>query len=252
MKDRERYRTLGVIERFAISVGFLVLGLVITKTLAALLLTLLLLLTLKLQAVSWQSLFHFLRIPLTFAFLGLLSIVLVLGADTPNTLWVISRHYLPLSITVESLQMAEIVLWRVLNTLLALYFLIATTTPKEKNALADKLHIPKSLVELGILSFRYIQLLDKRQREIRMAQRLRLGYASYRKSFRSVVLLLSTVFVHSIITFRMNHQALRTRGYTGVLHYTDTKVFPKDSVWFVVMIFVIVVCVLIFYKSYVL
>lgn len=247
-EDRFLFRKIGVIERFAVTVGFLVLSLVVTNSLPAFILTLLLFLWLKVKGVTWLSIFTFLRIPLAFAFFGLLGIVLVLSVSQPDTLWVISREYIPLSITEESLGKAKVVLWRSLNSLLSLYVIIATTSSQEKKALADKLQIPPSVIELGVLSFRYIQLLDKKKQQIATAQRLRLGYVSYRKAFRSSVLLLSTVFIYSLFAFRLNHQALLTRGYTGRLHYSSTDLLPKDRWWFVALVCVAVVSLLICYQ----
>lgn len=246
--NRLFFRKLGVIEHFAVTVGFLVLSLVITNSLPAFILMLVLFLWLKVWGIAWRSIFVFLRIPLAFAFFGLLGIVLVMSVSHADTLWVISRKYVPLSITVESLEKAKIVLWRSLNSLLSLYILIATTSSQEKKALADKLHIPSGIIELGILSFRYIQLLDKKKQQIVTAQRLRLGYVSYTKAFRSSVLLLSTVFIYSLSAFRLNHQALLARGYTGTLHYSSADLLPKDRWWFVALVFVSVVSLLVCYQ----
>ncbi len=115
MKQPQKKIPLGVLEQFTISLGFLVLSMVITKTIPALLLTFSLLLYLSVKKVYLRQLLRFLRIPLAFAIIGLLSIVLVLNADENNSVFTISERYIPLSITVESLKRGEIVLWRVPN-----------------------------------------------------------------------------------------------------------------------------------------
>lgn len=241
---------LGIIERFVLVVGFLVLSLVLTEMPIAPLLTLVLFFLLKIEKLSWRSIFYFLRIPLAFVVVGLLSIILVLSASEPNTVLLISRKYIPLSITIESLKMGEVVLWRAINALLSLYLLIATTTPKEKNQLAIKLNLPQEIIELGILSFRYIQLLDTKKQQIQLAQRLRLGYTSYRKSFQSTVLLLSTVFIYSASAFRLNHQALLSRGYNGRLYYASDDDFPTDRWWLILTVLVVVALLIFMYKCY--
>lgn len=250
MQSRLWYKRLGVIEQFAIAVAFLVLSLVLTKTLPAFLLMLFILAFLKWNKIKWRELYLFLRIPFVFAFVGLLSIVLVLNAEGSDAIWVLSERYIPLSITEASLQKGEVVLWRAFNSLLSLYIFIAMFSPQEKGYLLAKLRVPQSLVELGVLSFRYIQLLGKKKQEILIAQRLRLGYIGYRRSFRSTVLLLSTVFIYSISAFRMNHQALLTRGYTGTLHYGFAEDFPKDRIWVLLLVFCAVVAVLIVYNVF--
>lgn len=250
MKSKRNYMRLGIIERFTTTLGLLCLSLVVTKTYAALFLVLFLLIVLKLQGVRWYSLFRFLRIPVSFVLLGLVSIMLVLGTEAPDAVFLISKRYIPLSITESSLHDAEVVLWRALNALLSLYFFIGTTTVKEKSALAGKLRIPNSLVELGILSFRYIQLLEQKGKEIRCAQRLRLGYISYRSSFQSTVMLLSTVFLQSMVAFQTNHQALLTRGYTGTLYYRNASHLPKDRKWFIILTIACVVLLLFCYKIF--
>ncbi len=251
MREEKHRLMLGVIERFVITAGFLLLSLVVIHSYAALALTLLLFFYLRFEAVSWRSLLRFLRIPIAFALMGLISIILVLGTNEPDTVLLISKGKIPLSITAESLQRGEIVFWRAFNALLSLYILIGTTTVKEKNALADKLRIPNFLVELSVLSFRYIHLLDRKKKEIIIAQELRLGYSSYRKSFRSVVLLLSSVFIYSISTFRKNYQALLTRGYSGKLYYIGNyENLPKDRWWLIVLILLSVFALLTLYQIF--
>lgn len=250
MEPKRSYICLGVVERFIITLCFLCLSLAVTRTSPAFFLALILLMALKLHAVPWRSLLHFLRIPLAFALLGLVSIVLVLGTEFRDTVVIISETYVPLSITKSSLQNAEVVLWRAINALLSLYFFIGTTTVKEKSALAGKLHIPNSLIELGVLSFRYIQVLEKKGKEIKQAQRLRLGYVSYRRAFQSIVLLLSTVFLQSMVAFQMNHQALLTRGYTGTLYYRNSNNLPRDRKWLVLLIIVCTIVLLFCYKTF--
>lgn len=247
--QKSKQNSLGIMERFAIASSSLLLSLVITQTLSALLLSLSLLFLLIWQRISVYSLLQFLRIPLIFALLGLLSIVLVLGSEAQGTVFIISKQ-LPLSITESSLESGKIVMWRSLNCLLSLYFIIATTTLNEKIALTNKLFIPKPLVELGILSFRYIHLLEKKRKEILIAQRLRLGYSSYWKSLRSVAMLLSTIFIFSIHTFRMNYQALLLRGYTGQLLYNNSNNSQKDRAWFIILTLFITSFLILSYKFY--
>lgn len=256
MRKKQRSKTtlpfqLGVLEKLGISLSFLILSLVLTRDIFALFLMLTIWGGLLCYNISIKNVLLFLRIPLIFAFLGLLSIILVLEANENNALWIISQKHIQLSITSKSLAEGKVVLWRVINSLLSLYTLIATTTPIEKNLIAEKLHIPKPLIELGVLSFRYIQILEKKKQEIQTAQRLRLGYVSYKKSFYSSTLLLSTIFVYSINTFRINHQALLCRGYSGTLHHSpDITTFAKDRWSVLSALAIFTTLVLVFYQMY--
>lgn len=240
---------LGILEKFTLSISFLVMSLVIIRDMFAFILMLCLLSFLLFYNIKLKEILRFLRIPLIFAFFGLLSIILVLGTNENDAFWVISSKYIPLSITNESLAEGKTVLWRVLNSLFSLYILIATTSPIEKNTIAEKLHIPKSLIELGVLSFRYIQILEKKKREIMTSQRLRLGYSSYRKSFNSLALLLSTIFIYSITAFRTNYQALICRGYNGSLYHSpDITNLPKDRWWVLLTFTILTIFILVFYQ----
>ncbi len=244
MSNKNLHNAVGIIERFTIAVAFLVLSLVLTQTVPALLLALSLLIFLRFQNVNWRDLLLFLRIPFVFAFVGLLSIVLVLNANAEDTVCTLSDKYIPLSITQASLMQGQVVLWRAFNSLLSLYIFIAMFTSQEKSVLVRKLRVPQPLVELGVLSFRYIQLLGRKKEEILIAQRLRLGYVGYRRSFHSTVLLLSSVFIYSISAFRMNHQALLTRGYTGTLHYGGAEDSKADRLWLILLVVAITVLIL--------
>ncbi|PVX52167.1 cobalt/nickel transport system permease protein [Balneicella halophila] len=248
--NRKSSLKLSIVERFTFTVGLLTMSLVMTETPIAPILSIVLILFLKAERIGWLQILRFLLIPLVFIAVGLISIVLVLGVDEPDTVFVISKKYIPLSITLESLRMGEVVLWRSFNALLSLYFLIATTTPKEKNLLAIKLHLPQEMVELGILSYRYIQVLQKKKEEIRLAQQLRLGYTSYRKSFRSTALLLSTVFIYSAYAFRLNHQALLTRGYNGQLYFNSENNATVERWWLIVLFILLGATLILTYNYY--
>lgn len=256
MRKRKRDKTtfpfqLGVLEKLSSSLSFLILSLVITRDIFALFLMFGIVGFLLCYNIKIKNILLFLRIPLIFALLGLLSIILVLEANEHNALWIISQKHIQLSITSQSLAEGKVVLWRVINSLLSLYTLIATTTTIEKNVLAEKLHIPKPLIELGVLSFRYIQILDKKKHEIQTAQRLRLGYHSYKQAFHSSTLLLSTIFIYSITTFRTHHQALLCRGYQGTLyHSTDITTLARDRWWVLSALVIFTTLVLVFYRMY--
>lgn len=228
----------GLWEKLSIFIGVLFLALTKTNGFTPLVLTaLLLIFILIIQKTPFRQLIRFLRIPLFFALFGLFSIILTLGS-AENSIWVFSSKYISLSITNDSLFQTQTVAWRLLNSLLVFYTLIAYFTRDDFLKICEKTKLPIDLIELGVLSFRYINIVSQKAQEIRTAQQLRLGYTSYRISLNSFSLLLSSVFIYSSVFFKQNYQALICRGYDKQLYYPTKMHHRKDRWWLLIFIIV--------------
>lgn len=239
ISKKKEYLLLGLWEKFVFLFIFLILAITKTKEHTPIYIASVLFFYLFIvQKATIKSVLYFLRIPLFFALFGLLSIVIVLGISE-DAVWKLSLPYISLSITNESLLHTQTVAYRVFNSLLVFYGLVTSFNRDEYLHICKKLHIPSDLIELGVLSFRYVHILMNKAKEIHIAQQLRLGYVSYRISLSSFSLLLSSVFIYSTIFFRKNYQALLCRGYNKQLFY-PIQITAQPHRWWLIGSFFIV------------
>lgn len=77
---------------------------------------------------------------------------------------------------------------------------------------------PRTWVEIAMLMYRHIFTLFESASAVRAAQRVRLGYATWRQSIRSAGGLAGTVVLRAIDQAERTHEAMTARGYRGSLH----------------------------------
>ena len=100
----------------------------------------------------------------------------------------------------------------------AMYFLALSTPVTDLTLCLGRLHVPRLLVELMELIYRFIFVLSDTAASIRTAQASRLGYRGARRSLNSLGLLASQVFLRAWKRADRLYAALESRGYTGSLN----------------------------------
>lgn len=123
--------------------------------------------------------------------------------------------------TREGLNEALLLASRVLAGSASLFFIIFTTPTAAIFAAMRSLRIPALFVEMCMLIYRFLfVLIDEAERMLK-AQKIRLGYASYRRSFDSFALLASNLFLRSYLRSEHAFAALEARGYRGNLEFSE-------------------------------
>jgi len=123
--------------------------------------------------------------------------------------------------TREGLNEALLLASRVLAGTASLFFIIFTTPAAAIFAAMRSLKIPTLFVEMCMLIYRFLfVLIDEAERMLK-AQKVRLGYASYRQSFDSFALLASNLFLRSYLRAERAFTALEARGYRGDIEFSD-------------------------------
>lgn len=101
-----------------------------------------------------------------------------------------------------------------------LYFLYVTTPISELLGLLDKLHTPKLMTELMMMTYRFIFILINMAQQMKIAQNSRLGNINYKSSFRSLSVLASSLFVGAFVKSEQIYSAMESRGYSGDFAFT--------------------------------
>jgi cobalt/nickel transport system permease protein len=123
-------------------------------------------------------------------------------------------------------------------TLVTLLLVIQATAPLEVNLkAAHSLRLPGLLVQLALLTYRYVFVLADELRRLRIALRVR-GYRNRvrRHSYRTAGHLAGTLLVRGYERAERVGQAMRCRGFNGQFRsLTAFSTRPRDVVMFLVI-----------------
>ena len=122
------------------------------------------------------------------------------------------------NITETSLRHAGITALKAMNGLCAIRLAMCCLSFDEAMTIAKRMHLPDVLIELIVLSYRYLFGIKKAANEVMLAQRQRLGYASFKNGIRSFAAMLSAVFIKSLRLSMQNYQAMQVRAYNGWMY----------------------------------
>jgi cobalt/nickel transport system permease protein len=103
--------------------------------------------------------------------------------------------------------------------------------PSELLGLAARLRVPSVVIEIAMLTYRYLFLLTGEAARIRQAQTVRLGWVTWRRSLACAGELAGMVVVNAYDRSERVYQAMLVRGYTGNV-MTTVAVSPMQ--WWLV------------------
>ena len=170
-----------------------------------------------LGGLSPRVFLHFLKIPLVFLVVGCLTMVVGSyppGAPVLAALPVGGRLW---GVTAEGLLLGGRIFCKALGAIGCMYFLALNTPVTDLTIALERLHVPRLMVELMELIYRFIFVLSDTAAHIRVAQESRLGYRGWRCSLTSLGALASMVFLRAWRKADRIYTALESRGYTGSL-----------------------------------
>jgi cobalt/nickel transport system permease protein len=159
------------------------------------------------------------RLPLRWFLLRLsgvalfLSLFLVLLPLTmPGETWALG----PLRISQPGVRLAGLIVLKALTAVALVLFLLATAPFETTLKAAHALHVPSLLVQLLMLTYRYIHLLGDELHKLRIALRLR-GYRNRVSAhcYRTIGHVTGTLLVRSYERAERVGHAMRCRGFTG-------------------------------------
>lgn len=180
-------------------------------------------LTLFAGKVPLKVYLRYLLVPLGFLFTGCLVIAVQLSGSAYGE-WNLSLHFFYLCITRSSLAAAVRVFFQVLAGISTLYMLSFSTPVSELILVLEKLHLPKILLELMHLVYRYIFILLEVAWQMQAAAKARLGYQGFWKSCRTFSMTCGNLFLISMKKANCYYDAMLARGYQGRLEFlTEEK-----------------------------
>jgi len=160
-----------------------------------------------------KAYFKMYLLPMGFIALSIIAIIISISESDLNTIWSIKFLNIHLVIREHSLIRASVLLSRAFSALSCTYFLILTTPFNQLNKVLIKHKIPILLIELTMLTYRFIFILLEEIRGIYITQELRFGYDNLKNSYKSLGLLIRTLFFRIDKRYRDMIVSLESKGY---------------------------------------
>ena len=159
-------------------------------------------------------------IPLGFLILSILAILISFARED---VFLFSFKIFNIYIGVTELSIVNSIntISRVMGSLSATLFLALTTPLTDIIGVFKKIHIPTIMIELLVLTYRFIFIFLEEASEIRLSQEIRFGYSNFKNSLNSVSLLIRSLFLRVMLKYQDMIIALDTKLYDGEFKIGD-------------------------------
>lgn len=153
-------------------------------------------------------------VPLWFAVMGVMAILLLSGGGEVYWSWN-PFSWFSLSVTSESINESFFVFCRVIGGMSALIFIALTTPMTDLFIIMKQCRIPEVVVDLAMMIYRSIFIVMDHLVQTYHAQLMRLGYGTFRESINSFATLSGAVFIASWDAGEDFIRAMDARCYSG-------------------------------------
>ena len=128
--------------------------------------------------------------------------------------------------------------FRVAGGLSTQFFLVLTTPMTSILLILRKARVPKVLIEMSMLIYRYIFVFIEVMETMHTAQELRLGYSGLIKKLRSISLLIANLFIRTLEQGERTFTAMNARGYDGNIRVLEDLPKPSKTALIGIILFV--------------
>ncbi|MEW6356532.1 MAG: cobalt ECF transporter T component CbiQ [Planctomycetota bacterium] len=120
---------------------------------------------------------------------------------------------------------------RVLGAVSVVLLLSSVTPAYEIFRALRWFRVPNGWVEIAMLMYRYVFTLLDQTADVVAAQKVRLGYSTFRRSVASMGVLAGTVIVRSIDQATNTHEAMIARGYRNTMPFGPMPGMRAKDPW---------------------
>lgn len=152
--------------------------------------------------------------PFSFALVSVSVIILLSGGGNPFWSWS-PLPWLSFSITRGSINEGILVFSRVTGGMSALIFIALTTPMTDLFVVMRRCRVPEPVLDLAMMIYRATFMIMDQLVQAYQAQRMRLGYTTFRESVRSFSMLCGSVFIGSWDAGEDLIRAMDARCYSG-------------------------------------
>ncbi|WP_315306821.1 cobalt ECF transporter T component CbiQ [Pseudoramibacter alactolyticus] len=188
--------------------------------------------TVVLGELDLRNYISLLTIPLVFMIAGSIF-VLFEFSKTPydNALINFFAHWGYVIITPKTLYNTAILWSKAFGAISAMYMMSLSTMSGEIFSVLKKCHVPKLIIELMNMMYRFIFILLDTNSKMRNSAESRLGYTNFRKALYSFGSTASNLFVVSMKRGNQFFDAMEARCYDGDLRFLEAKKPVTRAQW---------------------
>lgn len=153
----------------------------------------------------------------------IISIIAILLSISSNDIFICSIKIFNkyIGITKESIFQSINTLARVLASISSTFFLALTTPLNNIIKILKKLKLPNVLIELLVLIYRSIFIFLEESKDIIIAQEMKFGYNNMKNSYRSIALLIKSLFIRVLLRYEDMIISLDSKLYNGEFKIGD-------------------------------
>lgn len=171
-----------------------------------------------LAKVDFKDYIKLIKIPIYFLLVGVVMI-LINFSDTDNIFILNVKIFnMYIGISKYSLETSTYLVLRSMSCLTCIYFITLTTSFNQIIYTLNKLKISSVVIELIVLVYRFIFIFLEEYNDIYKAQNLRFGYVNLKTSYKSISLLINTLFFRMMKRYDDMVISLDTKLYDGKFH----------------------------------
>lgn len=153
----------------------------------------------------------FIAVPLLFAFITLVYMSIFFGIG----IHILELGFFNLAVTADGLNLGILLISRMMGCFSCLAFLALTTPMTELFSVLEKMRIPTIVMEIAMLMYRFIFLFLDEAVNMYHSQETRLGYSSLKKTYKSMGMLASNLFIRTWVKGEKAYIAMESRCYDG-------------------------------------
>jgi cobalt/nickel transport system permease protein len=170
--------------------------------------------------IPWKFYLKFLLVvPVAFGLLTFVFMAIFFGVGNH----VLELGIFNLAITSDGFNLGLLVFARMLGGFSCLAFLALTTPMNELFSVMESFKIPKIVLEIAMLMYRYIFVFLNEANNMYHAQETRLGYSGLKKTYKSMGMLASNLFIKTWVKGEKAYLAMESRCYDGSIRMLKNK-----------------------------
>jgi cobalt/nickel transport system permease protein len=207
-------------------------------------------LTVKKGGIPFSFYMKLMILPFSFLILAVITIAINVVNGSTGILFSFRIFGVNIGATKASALFALGLIFKSLGAVSCLYFLSLSTPMTDILYVLKRLRVPKLIIELMHLIYRFIFIMLNSMQMIVTAQTSRLGYSNGRLAFRSVSQLISSVFIKSYTRSQDIYSALESRGYEGEINVLEEEqVYKICNIALIIVFQVVLIVVANFFQN---
>ncbi|WP_434778298.1 cobalt ECF transporter T component CbiQ [Neisseria sp. Ec49-e6-T10] len=215
---QNRWRTIDPLIKFGLFITLLLFVLWTTPMVQIVIFCILVPFTCFSARISLKRYGKWLLVPFSFLLVSMLGILLSVSWDG-NHMWLkLTMGSVYIGIDAQSRVIAYETFWRSISALVVTFAFVLSTPFDQMIIIGKRCKVPLLLMEITLLTYRFIFIFLDEVGAIYRAQTLRFGYVSLRTSYHSLSMLVAMLLERVIDRYKKMSIALKMKLYDGHFH----------------------------------